>query len=61
MKLKTLMKELAKLNQEAQVEYATAPGQFGRVCGARQEKERGKDVVIIDVVEDEKSWNNPPY
>ena len=61
MKLKTLMKKLSKLNPEAQVEYLTAPGQWGRVSGAHQETEKGRDVVYVDVVEDDESWESSPF
>jgi hypothetical protein len=61
MKLKTLFKQLAEFDPDLQVTYLTGPGQYGKVTGASLDTSTKVPKVQIDVVEDDKSWNNPPY
>ena len=58
MKLKTLLKKLELMPQDAEVEYFTALGQYGKIVGASEQKRpSGKPYIQIDVVEDQKSFD----
>jgi len=61
MKLKTFLKKLDGMSEESEIEFLTPVSQWGKVVGVHEEKGRVRTKIVIDVVENDKSWENPPY